>query len=161
MTQFHIKISFHILLLLYYYYYNLQQKCCDTSPWVDTYGFPLLLLLNVGATIADKNIVTLAECQLYHFSSPPSTKKVLLLYELQNIPPTICDKNVDPCSLLVLWGILCYSNNNCTFLTYIDWGGGGGEGAEMLVSQCFLCSIVTVFQFKTVHSNVVSHDPTL
>ena len=37
-------------------------------------------------------------------------------------------KNVDPCSMLVPWGIFSYSNNNCTFLTYIRWG----EGTEML-----------------------------
>ena len=89
---------------------------------------------------------------------------MLLLYELQNIPPKICDKNVDPHSMLVLWGIFCYSNNNCTFLTNIEWGGGGEEGdgdaiVDMLqFSQCFLCGIVTVFQsFKgSIHSNVMS-----
>ena len=103
MTQFHIKIPFHISLLLYY---NLQQKCCDTSPWVNTYGFPLLLLFNVGAAIPDNNIVTLAECQLYHFSFPPPLfnvcKKVLLLYELQNIPATqAVKKNCSPRKIIV------------------------------------------------------------
>ena len=105
--------------------------------WIDTYGFPLLLLFNVGAAIPDKYIVTLAECQVYHLSSPPPQSpppKVLLLYELQNIPPTICDKNVDPCSMLVLWGIFCYSNNNCTFLTNIEWGGGGGGRGQRCYS---------------------------
>ena len=47
-------------------------------------------------------------------------------------------------------------------------GGGGGGGRDAIVdmlqvSQCFLCSIVTVFQsFKgSIHSNVVSDDPIL
>ena len=65
--------------------------------------------------------------------------------------------------LETLWGIFCYSNNNCTFLTYIGggWGkrdGGGDAVVDMLqVSQYFLCSIVTVFKSFTgsIHSNVV------
>ena len=70
MTQFHIKIPFHILLLLYYSTICNKNVVVHLVPWVNTYGFLLLLLFNVGAAIPDNN-VTLAECQLYHFSSSP------------------------------------------------------------------------------------------
>ena len=106
-------ISYFAFTILYY---NLQQKCCGKSPWVKTYGFPLLLLFNVGAAIS---------------SSPPLLnvgKKVLLLYEfakytnyIQSV--TKCCHRVFPCypsSMLVLWGIFCYSNNNRPSLTYIE-----------------------------------------
>ena len=87
MTQFHIKISFHNLLLLYFI--TICNKNVAMHHPGLTQGFPLLVLFNFAAAIPDKNIVTLAECQLYHFSPPPPLlnvgKKVLLLYELQSI----------------------------------------------------------------------------
>ena len=84
-----------------------------------------------------------------------------------NIPSTICDNSVDTI-MLVLWDIFCYSNNNCTFLTYIEWGGGGGRDGDAIVdmlqvSQCFFvqyCDCISRVLRELFTQMWLSHDLT-